>query len=115
MRELVFFRMESGRCPVEEFLDLLTGQQAQKVVWVMQLVEELDVVPARYFKKLVDTNGLWEIRVNSGGDIFRFLGFFCGPRLVVLTHGFQKKSRKTPTREIELAQARRREYLGRRL
>jgi Phage derived protein Gp49-like (DUF891). len=66
--------MESGRCPAEEFLDSLPSRQAQKVAWIMQLVEELEIVPAQYFKKLRDTNGLWEIRVQVATDIYRFLG-----------------------------------------
>jgi DNA-binding HxlR family transcriptional regulator len=58
VREVHFYRTESDDCPVEEFLDALTGKQAQKVVWVLRLVEQLDPVPAQNFKKLVDTNDL---------------------------------------------------------
>ncbi len=46
MKEIVFYRTESGKCPVEEFLDSLTAKQAQKVVWVLNLIEELDDVPS---------------------------------------------------------------------
>lgn len=49
MREIVFYRMESGNCPVEELLDSLSAKQAQKVAWVMQLIEDLEVVPVKYF------------------------------------------------------------------
>jgi hypothetical protein len=52
VREIIFYRTPSGACPVEEFLDSLTGKQAQKVAWVLHLVEELDSVPVQYFKKL---------------------------------------------------------------
>jgi hypothetical protein len=61
---------------VEEFLDLLTGKQAQKVLWVLRLVEELDVVPRQYLKKLINTEDIWEVRIHFGNDIFRLLGFF---------------------------------------
>ena len=40
MREIIFFRTDSGNCPVEEFLEGLSGKKAQKVAWVMQLVED---------------------------------------------------------------------------
>jgi hypothetical protein len=50
MRTVNFYRLPNGNSPVEEFLDSLTGKQAQKVVWVLQLVEELDFVPRQYFK-----------------------------------------------------------------
>ena len=115
MREIVFYRMESGRCPIEEFLDSLTGKQAQKIAWVMQLVEELEIVPTRYFKKLHGTDGLWEIRVSSGSEIYRFLGFFDRSNMIVLNHAFQKKSQKTSKQEINIAETRRKDYLNRRL
>ena len=78
MREVVFYRMESGRCPVEEFLDSLNPKQAQKVVWVLQLVEELDLVPVQYFKKLVSSEEIWEVRIQVGNNIYRILGFLDG-------------------------------------
>lgn len=114
MRKILFYRTDSGQCPVEEFLDSLDGKQAQKVTWVLQLVEELDRVPAQYFKKLVNTDDIREVRVQAGSNIFRLLGFFDGDNLVVLAHVFQKKTQKTPAGEIALAEARKRDYLKRR-
>jgi phage-related protein len=49
-----------------------------------------------------------------GGSSYRFLGFFNGSSLLILTSGFSKKQQKTPGREIELAQQRRTDYLQRR-
>ena len=110
MRTIRFYRTRTGRCPVEEFLDALTSKQAQKVAWVLQLIEELEVVPSQYFKKLVNTDEIWEVRVQHGGNIFRLLGFFDGATLIILTNGFAKKSQKTPAAEIRLAEARKRDY-----
>ena len=114
MREIIFYRTKSGECPIEEFLDSLASQQALKVAWVLQLIEELDVVPVQYFKKLVNTDGIWEVRVPSGGNIFRLLGFMEGGNVIILTHGFQKKTQKTPKKEIKLAENRKKNYLNRR-
>ncbi len=100
MREIVFYRTKSGECPIEEFLDSLASQQALKVAWVLQLIEELDVVPVQYFKKLVSTDGIWEVRVPFGGNIFRLLGFQEGGNVVILTHGFQKKTQKIPKKKL---------------
>jgi phage-related protein len=83
------------------------------VAWVLQLVEELDVIPTSYLKKLVNTEDIWEVRVQAGNNIFRLLGFFDGDNLVVLDHGVQKKTQKTPTKEIKLAEQRRKDYLRR--
>lgn len=114
MRRIDFFKTLTGISPVEEFLDTLADAQMKKILWVLKLVRELDPVPSQYFTKLVNTDDIWEVRVQISGNIFRLLGFLDGDRLVILTNGFQKKTQKTPRREIELAEARKREYQGRR-
>jgi phage-related protein len=111
---IAFYRAREGRCPVEQFIASLSQKQMNKVRWVLRLIEREDVVPAQYFKKLNDTGGLWEVRVQQGGNSFRLLGFFDGPDLVVLVSGFAKKTEQTPTHAIRLAQQRRRDYLDRR-
>ncbi|MBN1860649.1 MAG: type II toxin-antitoxin system RelE/ParE family toxin [Candidatus Thermoplasmatota archaeon] len=113
MKEVVFYKTSSGQSPIEDFLDTLSPKQAQKVAWVLKLVEDLDFVPAQYFKKIVNTDDLWEIRVAAGSSIFRFLGFFDGSNLIVLTHGFQKKTQKIPKHDIKIAQERKHHYLRR--
>jgi phage-related protein len=113
VRTVNFYRTESGRCPVEDFLDALSGKQAQKVLWVLRLIEELEVVPGEYLKKLVNSDDIWEVRIQFGGNIFRLLGFFDGSTLLILTNGFAKKSQKTPSQEIDLATRRKNEYLAR--
>ena len=92
----------------------MDGKQAQKVSWVLQLIEELDNIPAQYFKKLVNTDGIWEVRVQISGNIFRLLGFLENERLVILNHAFQKKTQKTPRKEIKIAESRMNDYLNRR-
>jgi phage-related protein len=114
MRTINFYRRPNGQSPIEEFLDSLTGKQAQKVLWVLALIEELEIIPRQYFKKLVDSEELWEVRVQFGNDIFRLLGFFDGGSLLILTNGFAKKTQKTPSQEIALAIRRKNDYLARR-
>jgi len=114
MRTIAFYRFANGQSPIEEFLDSLNGKQAQKVLWVLRLVEDLEIVPIQYFKKLTGTANLWEVRIQVGSDIFRLLGFFESGRLLILTHGFAKKTQKTPPQEIALAMKRMEEYLARR-
>ena len=92
----------------------MTGKQAQKVFWVLQLVEELEIVPRQYFKKLIDSEGIWEVRIQFGNDIFSLLGFFEDGSLLILTNGFTKKTQKTPPQEVALAVRRKEDYLARR-
>ena len=106
MKKIQFFRPKSGKCPIEVFLDSLNSKQAQKVIWVLQLIEDVEVIPVQYFKKLVNTDDIWEVRVQSGSNIFRLLGFCDGESLVILNHAFQKKTQKTPLKEIKLSEAR---------
>jgi phage-related protein len=114
MRSIEFYRTENNRCPVEEFLDSLSDKHAQKVAWVLRLVESLDRVSEQYLKKLAGTEHLWEIRAQLAGSSYRFLGFFDGPVLLILTNAFSKKQQKTPIREIALAETRRLNYFQRR-
>ena len=74
-----------------------------KIVWTFDLVEEMQRVPETYLKYIENTDGLYEIRVQLGSDIFRIFCFFDKGQLVVLANGFQKKTQKTPKKEIELA------------
>lgn len=113
MRTIIFYKLDNGECPVTDFLDQLPSKQAQKVAWVLQLVEQLDVVPVTYFKKLVNTDDLWEVRVQVGNDILRLLGFLDNGNLVVLANGFQKKTQKTPKSEIDIAESRKKDYFQR--
>lgn len=78
------------------------------------MLEELDTLPTTYFKKLVKSDGIWEVRVSLGSDAYRIFCFFIGNSVVILTHGLVKKTQKTPPREIERAEAYKREYLARR-
>jgi len=113
-KTVTFYRTADGKCPVQEFLDSLPGKVAQKIVWVLRLLEEMDIVPASYFKKLAGREDIWECRIQFGSNAYRIFCFFLD-NSVVLTHGFVKKSQKTPAREIERAEAYRRDFFKRRV
>lgn len=113
-RTVTFYKTDDGKCPIQNFLDSLPGKVAQKVTWVLKLIEDMDVVPATYFKKLTGTEDIWECRIVFGSNAYRIFCFFAGNSVVVLTHGFVKKSQKTPKAEIEKAQYYRRDFLERR-
>ncbi len=88
------------------FQDFFSKQREKvkaKIVWTIELVEELQRVPETYLKHIENTDGLYEIRVQSGSDIFRIFCFFDDGKIVVITNGFQKKSQKTPKKEIDIA------------
>lgn len=90
------------------------GKQKQKVkdkiIWTFKLIETVQHVPEEYLKHIEGTDGLYEIRVKLGSDIFRVFCFFDEGKLVVLANGFQKKTQKTPKSEIEKALKIKRNY-----
>ena len=113
-RTVIFYETEGRKCPVKDFLDSLPGKIAQKVTWVLRLLEDLDTIPSSYFKKLVGSEGIWECRIQFGSNAYRVFCFFADNSVVVLTHGMMKKSQKTPKHEIERAESYRKDFLKRR-
>lgn len=92
----------------------MSDTQVTKITWVLKLIRETQNISTKYFKKLVNTDDIWEVRVRVGNNIFRLLGFIQGNELIILTNSFQKKTQKTPKKEIKLAEKRKKDYLSRR-
>ena len=111
MKEIIFYKMPSGKSPIEDFLDSLSSKEAQKVVWVLKLVEEMDNISTKFYKKLSNCDGIFEIRAQIGKNNFRLLGFEHKEKFVILTNGFKKKDQKVPKSEIDLAIQRKKDYL----
>jgi len=97
-RKIVFFKSY-----FQGFFDKQLKKVKTKIVWTFDLIEDLKRVPEIYLKHIENTDGLYEIRVQQGSNIFRIFCFFDQGQLVVLANGFQKKTQKTPKKEIELA------------
>lgn len=87
----------------QEFFTKQRDKVKDKIIWTLELIEELQRVPETYLKQIENTDGLFEIRVQQGSSIFRIFCFFDQGQLVVLANGFQKKSQKTPKQELEKA------------
>ncbi|HEX8279165.1 MAG TPA: type II toxin-antitoxin system RelE/ParE family toxin [Segetibacter sp.] len=104
-RELLFFKDY-----FREFYQEQTWKVQKKILWTLKVIETVDRIPEIYFKHLESTQGLYEIRVQVGSNIFRIFCFFDLNNLVVVGHGFQKKTQKTPSGEIERAEKIKKEY-----
>jgi phage-related protein len=94
----------------EKFFDKQSKKVQNKILWTLKVIEELTRIPEQYLRYVKNTSGLYEIRVQVGNDIFRIFCFFDYDNLIVVGHGFQKKTQKTPRREIERAESIKREY-----
>jgi len=81
-----------------------------KILWTFRIIETQKHIPTDYLKHIEGTDGLYEIRVRLGNDIFRIFCFFDESKLVVLANCFHKKTQKTPKSEIERALKIKKEY-----
>jgi phage-related protein len=93
-----------------DFFNEQTEDVKKKFNWTLGLIKTIEHVPSKYLKHMEGTDGLYEIRVEVGSNIFRVFSFFDVGRLIILVNGFQKKSQKTPKQEIELANKLKKEY-----
>jgi len=87
----------------QDFFNKQNRKVKAKIIWTFDLIENLQRIPETYLKHIETTDGLYEIRVQLGNDISRVLCFFEQGQLIVLANGFQKKTQKTPKKEIEMA------------
>ena len=94
-----------------DFFEALEPKVQKKFNWTLQLVATLEKIPEKYFKHLTNSSGIYEIRVEVVSDIFRVFCFFDKGNLIVLVNGFQKKSQKTPKKELTLAENLKQKYL----
>ena len=87
----------------DDFLREQRPKVVSKILQTLRMIETLERIPSSHLKYLAETNGLFEIRIQFGSDIFRIFCFFDDGNLVVLLSGFQKKTQKMPPKEIERA------------
>lgn len=105
IRTVIFYK--------EYFKEFFAEQREKvqaKITWTLDLIEEMERVPETYLKYIEETDGLYEVRIKQGSDIFRIFSFFDKGKLIVLANGFQKKTQKTPKKEIEKALKIKKEY-----
>ena len=112
--ELEHYETPAGRQPVREFVEGLGSGPRGKVM------QRLDQLEARglatgppIVKRIRGKDGLWELRIRFGSDIYRIIFVVCAGGRAVLLHGFAKKSQKVLGRDIWLAVSRMRDYLER--
>lgn len=99
----------------DNFADFYKSQDSkiqEKIGYVLDLVRFERLVPVKFFKLLENTDGIWEVRVITSFKSIRILCFQDKGDLVILTNCILKKTRKTPLKEIKLAQNLKKEYLN---
>lgn len=85
----------------EAFMQSLKENEQKKIQYGLLLLKTQDRLPGKFVKFIRD--GLYELRTEYNGNIYRVFFIFDEGKIVVLFNGFQKKTQKTPIKEIEKA------------
>ena len=94
----------------KEFYVAQTTVVRHKINQVLKMIETQRIVPIKFFKYIEESDGIYEVRVEVGNNIYRVFCCFDKGAVVVLFHGIQKKSQKIPPKEIRRAEAIKKEY-----
>lgn len=108
--KIKFYEDKNGRVPVKEFLDSLDIKMRQKMLRSIQALQDMGTALRMPLSESLD-DGIFELRAKVGTNISRVMYFFIIGDRAVLTHGFIKKTQKTPPREIERAKKMRADYM----
>ena len=110
--QVLFYEKENGVAPAEEYINSLDDKMSAKVYRLLIMISKNGPDLREPYSKLLE-DGIFELRAQIGSDLSRVLYFFMTGRRVVITHGFTKKTQKTPRSEINKAKTYRKEYLER--
>ncbi len=85
----------------ERFMAELDEKTQRKIKYGLLLLRTQDRLTTKFVKYIKE--GIYELRTKYNGNIYRVFFIFDGDQIVVLFNGFQKKTQKTPDKEIEKA------------
>ena len=94
----------------KDFKKDLPRKVVEKIYQVFIYIMTLEMIPSTYLKSIEGVRGLYEIRIEESGNIYRIFCCMDEGNLVILFNAFQKKSQKTPKAEIEKAKRIMNEY-----
>ena len=97
------------------FIDFYVEQNEkvqEKIEYVFKILRTVQNIPKKFLDHMTGTDGLYEIRIEFESNIYWIFCCFDKGNLVVLFNGFQKKSQKTPKKEIDLALKLKDEYFN---
>ncbi len=114
-RTIIYYKKENGKSPVKEYIDSLDLKSQEKILWTLRLLKEIDFLKEPYFKKMQNTDDIWECRIKQGSNAYRLFFFFDKGTIIILTNGFSKKTQKTPPSEIEIAEKYKTDYYKRKI
>jgi len=106
-RHIIFFEHHFTDFYLEQ-----TEKVQEKIEYVFKIIRTVQNVPKKFLDHITGTDGLYEIRIEFESNIYRIFCCFDKGNIVILFHGFQKKTQKTPKKEIDLALKLKDEYFN---
>lgn len=91
-----------------DFMSSIGRAEADKIAYVLEMLKTQQRISEKFVKLI--RNGLYEIRAEYNGNIYRVFFIFDNGNIVILFNGFQKKTQKTPETEIKKALKLKEEY-----
>jgi len=108
----IFYKTIAGKSPVEEFIESLDAETQDKFILKKQLLQDFGP-QLRYPHTDHIGEGIFELRFKGKESQIRVLFFFFYGKRIIFSHGFAKKTQKTPQKEIEIVKKRRKDFLAR--
>ncbi len=113
MHKIIYFT-RNNTCPILEFLEQIPKKDAAKILRDIDLLEEFGLsLGMPYIKKMMGTKDIWELRVKQSTNNYRIFYFTMKSKQIILLNAFQKKTSKTPPKELNKAIEYMNEYLER--
>ena len=94
----------------KEFRRTLDRETLKKLYQVLTLIMTVEIVPIKFLKAIEGRMGLFEIRMEHVNNVYRIFCCFDEGNLVILLNGIRKKTRKTPKRQLDKAEALMKKY-----
>lgn len=109
----VYYKNASGRVPVRDFIEQQDAKTQERIRADLGRLRRFGSALGFPYVRKLEGQEFWELRTRVGGDAYRTFYFAYSGRKFVLLHAFQKKSQKTPEKELDTAEARMKDYIER--
>lgn len=108
-----FYTRPNGHNEFVEFYKSLPQKDKEKLLATISMIQEHGLLTAQHMEWVKKLNSdIFEIRSKVSSNIQRALYFHAVDNRYIITHGFTKKSQKTPINEIKKAQLIKKEFEG---
>ncbi|MCA1990638.1 MAG: type II toxin-antitoxin system RelE/ParE family toxin [Coleofasciculus sp. S288] len=110
--QIDFYQLSDGSSPALTWFRKQEAKVQAKFARIFELLQANGTFIGMPHVRLIKNSKLFEIRVEQNTNIYRIFYFAHTGQRFILLHGFQKKTQKTPMKEIEIAEVRMKAFLA---